>query len=91
MSFSTAHKNKANFDARTTNVSISVLTPNQVHFYPPNKTKFISTQNAEVKSIAIPTLKTSQFCMPPGPKTKIISIPTLNQGFFDPHTTPSQL
>ena len=43
----------------------------QVNFDPRSKT-------AEVKSVSIPTLKRSQFCMPPDTKTKLISIHTLN-------------
>jgi len=39
-------------------------TPNQVHFDP----------NAEVKSISMPTLKTSEVGMPPDTNAKLISI-----------------
>ena len=37
-------------------------------------------------SISIPTLEITQFCMPPDTKTKVISIQSLNQVIFDPHT-----
>ena len=69
-----------NFDPRTENKSMSVLTPKPSQFLPYHKNK----------SISIPTLKTSQSCMPPDTKTKLISIQTLNQVIFDPHTKPSQ-
>ena len=74
-----------NFDPRTENKSMSVLTPKPSQFLPHHKNK----------SISIPTLKTSQSCMPPDTKTKLISIQSLtksfstltqNQANYDPYT-----
>ena len=72
--FRPAHRSRANFDSRIKSMSSSVLilkprqsvshTPNQVHFDP----------NAEVKSISMPTLKTSEVGMPPDTNAKLISI-----------------
>ena len=86
-----AHKNKVNFDPRKKNKSISVLTLKPSQFLPPPQKEANFDPNTEVESISIFTLKTSQFCMPPDTKTKLISIQTLNQIIFDPHTKPSQL
>ena len=74
-----------NFDPRTENKSMSVLTPKPSQSLPHHKNK----------SISIPTLKTSQSCMPPDTKTKLISIQSLtksfstltqNQANYDPYT-----
>ena len=79
--FRHARKNKVNFK----NKSISVFTRKPSQFLPPqNQVKF--DPDAEVESISIPTLKISQFCMPPDTNTKLISIQTLNRVISDPCT-----
>ena len=72
-------------------MSISVLTLTPGQYLSPTQNQGNSDPNTEIKSISITTLKTSQFCMPPDTKTKLISIQTLNQVIFDPHTKPGQL
>ena len=86
-----AHKNKVNFDSRTKNKSISVLTLNSSQFLSPTQNQVNFDPNTEVESISIPTLKARQFCMSPDTKTKLISMQALNQVILDPRTKPSQL
>ena len=87
--FRPAHKNKVNFDPRTKNKLISVLTLKPSQLLSPTQNKFKTDPHTEVMSISIPTLKTSQFGVPPNTKIKIFLIQTL-QVIFGSHTKPSQ-
>ena len=91
--FRSAHKNipGSQFWPPHKNKSISVLTLNPCQFLSPTQNQANFDPSTDVKSISIPTPKSSNFCMPPYTKTKFISIQTVNQVIFDPHTKTSQL
>ena len=82
---------KKKIDRRTKNMSVSILTLKPSQFISPTQNQVNFGPNIEIKSISMPTLKTSQFSMSPDTKTKQISIQTLNQVIFDPHTKNKQI
>ena len=84
--FRHTHKTKVKFDPRTKNMSVSVLTLKPSQLLSPTQIQVNFDPNTEVKSILIPSLKTTQFGMPPDTKNELISIQTLKQVSFDPHT-----
>ena len=87
--FQHAHKSEVNFDPGQKKVNFGPRTKTMSSYIA--QTKLVNFDpSTEVKSIMIPTVKTSQFRMPPDTSTKLISIQTLNQVIFDPHTKASQ-
>ena len=71
-----------------TSGSVWTLKPSQFIFHSQNQVNF--DPNTDVKSNSIPTLGTSNICMPPDTKTQLISIQALNHVIFDPPTKQNQ-
>ena len=88
--FRPTHQNKIKFDPRTKNMLISAITLKTSYFlFPKQKQSYFRPQRSSQANFDTHSKK-SQFCMPPHPKTKLISIQTLTEVIFDPHTKPSQ-